>query len=267
MNGEGPSMVRAFFGALLRRDPSGAGWLAALLSATPYGTERLGELAAQPGWLQSQLALATETGSRGAFEYPAAAPQRLLRWYIDHPDRLTWPRGGEGRASPQAERLRRALIDDDPPGARERAQQRAREMLQRSSTLSVEWWRLEEPTTLDCVLITERLVVTIVAVGPDGVQPATPWYPVRSRLAHDLEAARHLAAQEKRYATVVMCERLSQPPGDAQLERTLAAATPHLDDSERAELRGAYLGELTWAAAGAATGVAVASLAADSPGV
>jgi hypothetical protein len=257
--------VHALFRPLLARDAAGARWLPALLAATPYGPERLGELTHAPGWLQSQLALRTQTGSMGAFEYPAAAPKRLLRWYIDHPDHLTWPPGAEPAPSPQTERLRRALVDDAPPGARARAQDRARAMLDRSSSLSEDWWRFEEPTILDCVLITERLVVTIVAANSDGLAPATPWYPHRSRLVHGLEAARHLAAEEKRYATLVLSERLLTDAADAHLERTLTAATPHLDDEEREQLRSAYLGNLTWAAAGAATGVAVDSLAADSP--
>jgi hypothetical protein len=252
--------LRPFFRALFRRDAAGRLWLPALLAATPHGEDRLGELAGTPGWLQSQLALRSQTGSLGAFEYPAAAPKRLLRWYIDHPDRLVWPDDGEPAATPRIHQLLRALIDDDPPGTRARAQERARELLTKSSSLSTDWWRLEQPTTLDCVLVTERLVVTVVGVDGDRLAPATPWYPPRSRLIHDLEAARHLAAEEKRYATLVLSERPLPEAGDEHVERTLAQATPHLDDPERAELHAAYLGNLTWEAACAAVDVSPATL-------
>jgi hypothetical protein len=247
--------LRPFFGALFGRQAAGAQWLTALLQATPHGAERLGELAEVPGWLQSQLALRTQTGSLGAFEYPAAAPRALLRWYIDHPDRLTWPAGADGGGSPESERLRHALVDDEPPGARARAQERAREMLPKSSSLSADWWRFEPATILDCVLATERLIVTVVDAGPDGLQPATPWYPPRSQLHHDLEAARHLAVEEKRYATLVLSETLLDEAQDAHVTSTLAQAVPHLADPERAELHAAYLGNLTWSAAAAAVGL------------
>jgi hypothetical protein len=258
------TFVHRFFRALLGRDGGGRLWLPALLAATPHGEDRLGELAQTPGWLQSQLALRSQTGSLGAFEYPAAAPRRLLRWYIDHPDQLDWPDGGEPGASERIHQLLRALVDDDPPGARARAQERAREMLNKSSSLSTDWWRLERPTTLDCVLVTERLVVTVVGVDGDRLAPATPWYPSRSRLVHDLEAARHLAAEEKRYATLVLSQRALPDTGDEHVERTLAQATPHLDDAERAELHAAYLGNLTWEAACAAVDLAPEALAEDA---
>jgi len=40
-----------------------------------------------------------------------------------------------------------------------RAQDRARDLLPRSSGLTPAWWRFEDMSTLDCVLITERMVI------------------------------------------------------------------------------------------------------------
>jgi hypothetical protein len=251
--------LRPFFRELFARDGAGARWLPALLAATPLAAERLGELAAAPGWLQSQLALRTQSGSLGAFEYPGAAPRELLRWYIGHPDRLTWPGGGRA-GSGHVERLRRALVLDEPAGARARAQERANEMIGKSSSLSEDWWRFEAPALLDCVLVSERIVITVVDGDAGGLGPATPWYPPRTRLVHDLEAARHLAAEEKRYATLVLSDQPLDGAADEAVASALPAAAPHLDEAARAELHQAYLGNVTWAAAAESVGVDLSTL-------
>ena len=140
---------------------------------------------------------------------------------------------------------------DDPPGARSRAQERARELLGARSALAREWWRFEAPATLDCVLITGRLVVTIVGKDNDGLSPTTPWYPQRTELVRALEAARQMATG-RRYATLLLSDRPLAGGTDEVLADSLPQAAPHLGDEERAELRGGYLGNLTWANAGAA---------------
>ncbi len=246
--------VEAFFTTLFARDASGSSWLSALLAATPHGPERLDELVAAPGWLQTQLAVAGAGGRLACFEYPVAAPRRLLAWYIDHPDRLVWPPDAEAGVSTETVRLRRVLLDDDPPGSRSRAQERARDLLPRSSGLTPAWWRFEGLSKLDCVLITERLVVTVAVPGPDGIGAATPWYPQRSRLVRTLEAARHLA-DGKRFGSLVLSERPLPEADDERLQRSLRDAAPHLDDLERRELHDAYLGNLTWDAACEAVGI------------
>jgi hypothetical protein len=250
--------VEPFFTTLLRRDAAGASWLPALLAATPYA-ERLDELVEAPGWLQTQLAVPGASGRLACLEYPAAASKRLLAWYIDHPDRLVWPPAAEANLSAEAVRLRRVLIDDDPPGTRSRAQERAHDLLTRSSGLTPAWWRFEELTTLDCVLITERLVVTIQAERSGGQPPATPWYPQRPQIVRNLEAARHLA-DGKRFASIVLSQRPLLDVSDEHLEAILPEAAPHLDELERRELRDAYLGNLTWDKARDAVGTPRGSL-------
>jgi hypothetical protein len=249
--------LEPFFTTLFTRDAAGGSWLSALLAAAPYGVQRLGEYVQAPGWLQTQLAVRGASGRLACFEYPAAAPKRLLAWYIDHPDQLVWPGDGEAGTSAEAARLRRVLIDDDPPGTRSRAQDRAHDLLARSSGLTPEWWRFEEMTTLDCVLITERMVVSVQATRTD--EPATPWYPKRSQLVRNLEAARHLA-DGKRFATLVLSEPPLAEADDDFLDRTLPEAAPHLDELERRELRDAYLGNLTWDVACDAVGIPSGSL-------
>lgn len=244
--------LEPFFTTLFTRDAAGGSWLSALLTATPHGVQQLGEYAQAPGWLQTQLAVRTASGRLGCFEYPAVAPRGLLRWFIDHPDRLVWPPDADEGASAETMLLRRALINDDPPGAQVRAQDRARDLLLRSSGLTPAWWRLQDMSTLDCVLITERMVVTVQATRTE--EPATPWYPKRSQLVRNLEAARHLA-DGKRFATLVLSHRPVAEASDEHLERTLPEAAPHLDELERRALHDAYLGNLTWDDACDAVGI------------
>ena len=244
-----------FFTALFRRDAAGGSWLSALLRATPHGEDRLGELAEQPGWLQTQLAVLTPSGRLGCFEYPAAAPPALLTWFVDHPEQLVWPSEEAAAAPASAETvvLRRALLHDDPPGSQRRAQDRAREMIRKRSALAREWWRFEELSKLDCVLITERMVVAVVGKRDGGLAPASAWYPPRSELVRDLEAAKRLA-DGKAYAALVLSDELLPDADDEHLQATLPRAAPHLDDVDRAELANAYLGNLTWEQAREAVG-------------
>ena len=88
----------------------------------------------------------TVSGSLGCFQYSVAPPRELLAWFVEHPEAVLWPERHE--LSPETVRLRRALLLDEPPGSRARAQERARELLPARSPLSREWWRFEEATTL-----------------------------------------------------------------------------------------------------------------------
>lgn len=55
------------------------------------------------------------------------------------------------------------------------------------------WWRFEGSSHIDCVLETDRLVVTVEGKRTETLSPATHWYPSRSQLGRNLEAARQLA--------------------------------------------------------------------------
>jgi hypothetical protein len=248
-----PPRAERFFEALLARDGAGGSWLGPLLRAAPRGPARFGDLAERPGWIEAPVAVVTETGRRGAFEYPSSPPRGLLAWFIDHPERLSRPQ--EERATAETLRLRRALLDDDPPGVRARAQDRAHDLLGRSVPLAEAWWRFEEAHTADCVLVTDRLVL-LVQARDDGVAPppATPWFPGRTALVRDLEAARRFGQDGKAWGVLVLgVQGMSKDPDALSLE--IAAGAPHLDAEQRRELAAGYLGALSWSEAAAATGL------------
>jgi len=244
--------VSTFFTPLLQRDPSGRQWLSQLLRAAPRGLARLGaDLVEQPGSLSMTLSVRGVNGAMGAFEYPLAPPRELASWLVEHPEALTWFE--EPDMSDQATRLRRSLLFDDPPGSRPRAQERARELMRSRSVLSQEWWRFEVPGTIECLLMTDRLVLIVITDGEDPRAPVTPWYPERPRLIRSIEAARDLAA-ERAWACLLMSAQPVEIGEELLGDRALARAAPHLPGPERAQLRDAYLGDLTWEAAAAALG-------------
>jgi hypothetical protein len=247
-----PNRVERLFESLLTRDGAGGSWLAALLQAPPRGPRQLGELASAPGWLEVMIAVRTETGRRGAFEYPAAPTRRVLGWYIDHPDALSRP--VDQTASADTVRLRRALLDDDPPGARARAQDRARDLLRRSTSAARAWWRFEEAHAADCVLMTDRLLLLVT--GGAAEAPATPWFPDRTALVRDLEAAQRFADGGRAWGVLRLTDADADPDCDRRerVGAALRAGAPHLDDAERAQLADGDLGELSYAQAVAATG-------------
>jgi hypothetical protein len=252
------SQLEALLDPALRRDPSGRGWLAALLAATPYGIARLGELARDPGSISISLTVPGVSGRLSCFEQLSAPPRELVAWLIDHPDELTHA-SGTG-ASPEALRLRGFLLGDDPPGSRARAQERAHELLSTASPFTPQWWRFEDAAAPACVLMTERLVVTLQSEQADPLAPAGGWFPPRTRLVRDLEAARQLA-HGRAFASLLVADASLPWPGrppadeDAAITELVAAGTPHLDPAARAELAAAFLGRVGWAQAGDAVAV------------
>lgn len=246
--------AQELFEPLLKRNPSGSEWLPRLLCATPHH-ERLGGAAAEPGALHANFTVPGLEGRRACFMYPVAPPPGLVAWQIEHPDRLSWAEG-ESR-SPEARVLRRALLRDEPPGARGRAQRRARELAPVRSAFAEEWWRFEETFRPDCLLMSDRIVVVVVAAGAE-LPAASPWYPPRSVLVRGLEAAWRLAGQ-RAWGALVLADVPLPEAEDAAVQASLPGAAPHLDASERAELAGGYLGHLTWERAAQAVDTAAAA--------
>ena len=232
------SRLHALLEPLLERDPGGRTWLPALLAAAPHG-DRLGEAREHPGYLNMDLTVMALNG-RPCFQYPVAPPPDLIEWFIDHPEQLVWP--ADAHLSSEARLLRRALIDDQPPGARVRAQERAKELVPIRSAFAQEWWRFEETYEPDCILMSDAVVLVLVAAdGP--VEPASPWFPARSRIHQALESA-HRLAEERRHGVLVCSPAPLADASDAAVRESLPAATPHLEEIGRIELADGYLGNV-----------------------
>jgi hypothetical protein len=256
--------VRPVFGAALDADAHGAGWLSALLAKAPAANRLNAAIRRDPGELlgactahrpYKDRVLRQTIQLRACFEYPALAPESFLRWCLDHPDQLIWPKGTAGKFSAEAARWRRALFHDEPPGTIA-AQSKGYDELSRLGVAGSQrkWWVFEGTTSIDCLLMTDRLVLAIEGKRTDRLAPSTAWYPARSQLVRNLEAARDLA-RGRAFATLLVTE---EPDADGDVDAVAASlddAAPHLDDRERAALQASYLGQLTWATVCEALGV------------
>lgn len=250
--------VQPFFSGLIAHDASGASWFGRLLAATSHGRAVLGPgLLKETGTLSSPLTSVQPSGRLGCFEYPVAPSRALLAWFVENPDQLVWPK--HGHFSPETTGLRRALVDDEPAGSREAVQQEARMLVRTRSPLTRGWWRFESTSMLDCVLMTDQLVVTIEGKRREPLSDATDWYPKAVAAGPHLEAAKQLA-HGRRWASLLLSEKPVAAASDAELEAILPDSAPHLDASERDELHHAYLGNMTWEEACLATGVAFGTL-------
>jgi hypothetical protein len=234
--------IQQFFTPLLERNPSGLDWLPPLLRATPLGEERLEALIDDAGSLDANLTLPALEGRRTAFQYPVAAPPSLNHWLIDHPEALVWPPDVE--LKPEVALLRRALVCDKPPGSRERAQSRARDLVPIRSAFAAEWWRFEETFWPDLLLMSDRLALTFVA-AEQALDPVSEWFPQRSVLVRALEAAERLA-DERRWGTIVLSDVPLAAATETALRDALPGAAPHRTAAERDALAHGYLGNITW---------------------
>ncbi len=236
--------VHPFFERAFALDSTGAGWLSPLLHMAPFGNAAIGQLVDEPGELSSALLQPHPHGKapRACFEYGVAPPERFLRWCIDHPDELTWPASASFSADTQ--KWRRALLCDEPPG-REQAQTEAHNQLTTHGPSKNGWWRFEGESSIDCVIATDRLVLTIEGKRTDVLSPATDWYPKRTQLVRNLEAANQLA-NGRRWGTLLMTEEPIADGTPEAVARSLGDAAPHLSEAEKAELQHAYLGNVTW---------------------
>jgi hypothetical protein len=217
----------------------------------------LGPLLEAPGTLLGPLTSATDAGHLGCFEYPVHPPRRLLAWFVENPHVLVWPK--RSALSKQTTRLRRALVDDAPPGSRVETQVEARRLVATRPTSARESWRFEGTSMLDCVIMTEKLVVTVEGKRTESLSAATDWYPRRSQLVRILEAANQLS-RGREWASLLMSETTVPDGSDAYLAAVLSASAPHLTSAERRELQAHYLGNVTWEQACHATGLDPASL-------
>lgn len=237
--------VQPVFCQLLARCPDGSGWLPSLLRLARPLAGLPAELTTAPGTIRN--------GADACFERLFPPPERFLRWLIEHPDEMAWPKRGPDELvfGARTQRPREALFGRHGLSAQTEAQRMALAELALYGAIRSRrrWWTFEGFTHVDCCLETERLLLFIEGKRTDRVSKATAWYPQRSQLARNLEiAAEH--AQGREYALLLIAEREPLPE-----ELDLAPGLPHLEDGERDASLGHFLGCTTWRAVCGATGI------------
>ncbi len=233
-------------------------WLTPLLAKAPNARQTLGDLIDSPGEMLPVMLGAHPQGKapRACFEFEVLPDKAFLRWCVLHPDSLTWPAGQS--YGDETTRKRRALIYDDPPGRAE-AQEEALDLIATQPASTRAWWRFEGSSWIDCVIATDRLVVTVEGKRTESLSPATDWYPKRSQLVRNLEAACQLA-KGRAWGTLLLSEDPVVGGDPSEVSASLDDAAPHLSEEARAELQRAYLGNITWRAACEAVGIPFSAL-------
>ncbi len=238
--------VQPVFRQLLTRCPDGSDWLPSLLRLARPPERLPAKLTAAPGTIRH--------GADACFERLFPPPKRFLRWLIEHPEGMVWPKHGpqEHVFGAKTQRQREALFGRHGLSAQAEAREAALSQLERHgpSGSRRRWWTFEGFTHVDCCLETERLLLFIEGKRTDRVSKATAWYPQRNQLARNLEVADE-QAQGREYALLLMIAE--EKPKPEELE--LAPGLPHLEDGERDGMLSHFLGWTTWRAVCEATGI------------
>jgi hypothetical protein len=248
------------FDSLLQHDPTGAAWLPWLLKLGSRAARvdpliytdsgpLLPELAnferAIPGQLRRVLGsvrVARLERLRNAFEPSIPPSGPFLRWLLEHPERLVWPkkRGVEKKYDPNTQEKRKHLVANDLTARDDALKQLAAFGANRSRK---KWWAFEGFTSVDCRLETDTMLLLIEGKRKDTVSDSTDWFPGRNQLIRNLEVAQALAAGRKNFAVLLCTETATELP-----ESVWANSLPHLSSAQIEELKRHYLGCATWLA-------------------
>jgi hypothetical protein len=250
--------VRPFFRILIKRDPRGLSWLPKILAVAPNRK------------LFAREDLLTNPGPLGPVdldnERRLNPPEEFLRWLIEHPEKMRWPKNGKARFSPDVQLWREKLmgvrdlsgegvkrITDLRRVDRQEAIQKALAKLAAHAAAGSfrQWWAFEGRTAVDCFLPAKRLRVYVEGKRTDVLSPSTDWYPFRNQLTRNLESAREDADGVPFACLVIAEQRLP-----ANMEAIIASGLPHFRERERQDLFHHFLGGITWREAAEATGVA-----------
>jgi hypothetical protein len=244
------------FDSLFRADPTGTAWLRSLLKLGSQATRAdrriihsnpgplLPELArfelALPGPLKEVLGprRAAKIGRiRNAYETQLPPSAEFLRWLLEHPKQLTWPKLAH-QFSPSTLNRRTRLLAGESIAREEALKELA---IVGAVGSRRKWWAFEGFTSVDCRLETESLLLLIEGKRTEPVSDSTAWFPGRNQVIRNLEVARALAARRKNYAVLVCAETVSELPEEAWTN-----SLPHLMPSEIENLKSHYLGCATW---------------------
>jgi hypothetical protein len=229
------------FDWLFHNDLSGPTWLRPLLKMGSRATEvdqqimnsnpgtLLAPLAdfarALPGPLRKVLGPRAKQlpSIRGAYEVDIPPSAAFLRWLLERPERLTWPKGNLHLSPPTFDKRSRLLAGEAD------VRDKALNELEKSGAVKSrrKWWAFEGFTSVDCWIETDSLLLLIEGKRTDALSASTAWFPARNQVARILEGAKIMAAaRRKNFAVLVCAEALI-----ADLEDEVwASSLPHLSD-------------------------------------
>jgi hypothetical protein len=254
--------VRPFFQPLLRRDPSGTGWLPVLLRLGQANPDFGDKIAGQCGPLLPWVSRTKARPDRAlrqfgvaaveleeCFEHRLSPPEAFLRWLIEHPQSLAWPREEAGAIEGGSiHRRRRELAGHHGPEAAAVAQAEALAELSRvgAAGSNGKWWAFEGHTIADCLLETEHLLLLVEGKRTEPMSLTTRWCARRHQLLRNLEAVEAAAlGRGREFAVLLMAEQYMSGPS----LQDIMTGYEHLTPDHRSRLMNHYLGCVNWSEA------------------
>jgi hypothetical protein len=247
------------FDWLFHADPSGQSWISSLLHMGSRADQVEPSVLESPGMLDPELSdfkrkipgpLKKVLGAmwveqlgtiRNAYEINVPPATAFLRWLLENPERLQWPKakGKELVYGAPTQANRKALIAGNPE-----SKEKALRELAQNGTIGTQrkWWAFEGYTSVDCVLATDSLLVLIEGKRTEPMSTSTHWFPDRNQLIRNLECAREMARCGNKNFAVLVCAENIIDMADVEWEKSL----PHMPEGERAELQSHFLGCATW---------------------
>jgi len=164
-----------------------------------------------------------------------------LKWLIEHPEKMTWPRTKKARKrfGRATQRWREKLF-----AGQQDALQEALDRLAECGAMGSrrQWWAFEGFTNVDCCLETQSLLLFIEGKRTETLSSSTEWYAARCQLVRNIESAKDMATN-KQYGVLLITEGAVTL---SDLDARISDSLPHLTHSERTELKEHFLGCLQW---------------------
>lgn len=231
--------VQPIFRELLKNDPTGQRWLSLILRLAAPPSPRAEAV------LPCIRSLLPKT-EKERFERRVPPPTAFLRWLIEHPERMTWPKkhGKRKDFGEAAQEWREKLLGFRTVKDQQEAKQRALDLLDRygASKSAQEWWAFEGFTSVDCYLETESLLLFVEGKRTEPLSPSTEWYSARCQLIRNIETAKEMAGGRE-YGVLLATEKETEL---GNLDVRATDSLPHLTEKDRQELSQHFFGCLLW---------------------
>lgn len=232
--------VSPVFNELRHADATGRAWVAPLLALPRRDGAVVDRVITPP--------LHENTFRYGDDEVQLDPPRSLLRWMVEHPERLQWPKQADDQdVTTQAKR--KALLANDPAVRAEALALLAKGQPQQT------WYVLEGRSRPDVFFETDDAIVVIEGkrTEPRPTRKVT-WLPGRDQMLRHLDCAWDLRGDRRVFgfmivegdADGVVPNQWRNACAEAVTADALERSLPHRSSDERAEIAASFLGATTW---------------------
>lgn len=232
--------VTPVFDKLRHADPTGQAWVVPLLALPTRDGASVDRIITPP--------LRANTLQFGAAEAQLEPPRSLLRWMVEHPERLQWPKQADNH-DPATQAKRKALLANDSAVRAEALDLLAKGQPQQT------WYVLEGRSRPDVYFETDDAIVVIEGKRTElGPTRNVSWLPGRDQMLRHLDCAWELRRNRRVFGVLIVEDQdgggVPRKWRDA-CDETIAAdalerSLPHRTQDEREQIAASFLGATTW---------------------